>query len=146
MNAGHQERARAERATSNKARVAAGPPKRERGGVVFLDQRCPYVGSCWGTPSALLPPTQLIPAQRRMRTCAVVAAVGLVLPSAAGFVAPNAGVIKVSHTQPPITLMRRTCALDEELRFPPLAGAAMCLVLADGKVGKVCCYVTVSLV
>lgn len=37
------------------------------------------------------------PTQRRMRTFVVVAAAGLGLPSAAGFVAPNAGVVKVSH-------------------------------------------------
>lgn len=36
---------------------------------------------------------------KRMRTCPVIAAVGLGLPSVAGFLAPNVGVVRVSVAQ-----------------------------------------------
>lgn len=42
---------------------------------------------------------------KRMRTCPVIAVVGLGLPSVAGFVAPNVGAVRVSGSerrQPPI--------------------------------------------
>ena len=42
---------------------------------------------------------------KKMRTCPVIAAMGLGLPSVAGFVAPNVGVVRVSVSglrQPPV--------------------------------------------
>lgn len=76
-----------------------------------------------------------------MRTCAVVAAVGLGLPSAAGFVAPNAGVIKVSHApaahirsecvRVPITYIQPRAAARSWFEWA-FAGAATCTCSAGG--------------